>query len=69
MGDRLAMVHGTLRLGELLRECSGFGSVRVQSFRQPSPSLGLEHGIGRRFPSWTRQLCLLLETVLSRVAR
>ncbi|KAL0373373.1 UNVERIFIED_CONTAM: hypothetical protein Sradi_3253000 [Sesamum radiatum] len=69
MGGRLATVHGTYRLGELLCERLGFGSVRVQSFRQPSPDLGLGHGIGRRFSSWTRQLCLLLETLLCRVAR
>ncbi|KAL0444308.1 UNVERIFIED_CONTAM: Copia protein [Sesamum latifolium] len=38
-----------------------FGSVRVRSFRLPSPDLGPRHEIGRRFPSWTRHLCLLLE--------
>ncbi|KAL0420425.1 UNVERIFIED_CONTAM: hypothetical protein Slati_3065400, partial [Sesamum latifolium] len=27
-----------------------------------SPGLGLGHKIWRRFPSWTRHLCLLLET-------
>ncbi|KAL0355581.1 UNVERIFIED_CONTAM: hypothetical protein Sradi_4005000 [Sesamum radiatum] len=69
MGGRLATVHVTKRLGELLRERLGFGFVLVRSFRQPSPGLGLGHGIGRRFPSWTRHLCLLLEIVLCRVAR
>ncbi|KAL0439764.1 UNVERIFIED_CONTAM: hypothetical protein Slati_2459400 [Sesamum latifolium] len=51
------------------REHLGFGSIRVRSFRLPSPGLSLEHGIGRRFPSWTRQLCLVLEIMLCRVAR
>ncbi|KAL0449256.1 UNVERIFIED_CONTAM: hypothetical protein Slati_1482000 [Sesamum latifolium] len=32
---------------------ASFGSVRVRSFRLPSPGLGLGHGIGRRFSSWT----------------
>ncbi|KAL0427569.1 UNVERIFIED_CONTAM: hypothetical protein Slati_2931700 [Sesamum latifolium] len=69
MGGRLATVHGTWRLGELLRERLGFGSVRVRSFHQPSPGLGLGHGIGCRFPFWTRHLCLLLEIVLCRAAQ
>ncbi|KAL0293320.1 UNVERIFIED_CONTAM: hypothetical protein Sradi_6944100 [Sesamum radiatum] len=69
MGGRLATVHSTKTLGELWRERLGFGSVRVRSFHQPSPDLGLEHGIGRRFSSWTRHLCLSLGTVLRRVAR
>ncbi|KAL0405548.1 UNVERIFIED_CONTAM: hypothetical protein Slati_3868700 [Sesamum latifolium] len=69
MGGRLSTVHGTQRLGELSCEHLGFGSVGVRSFRLPSPGLGLGHGIGRQFSSWTRYLCLLLEIVLRRVAR
>ncbi|KAL0373297.1 UNVERIFIED_CONTAM: hypothetical protein Sradi_3245400 [Sesamum radiatum] len=51
------------------RKHLGLGSVRVRSFRLPSPGLGLGYGIGRRFPSWIRQLCLVLGTMLCQVAR
>ncbi|KAL0445636.1 UNVERIFIED_CONTAM: hypothetical protein Slati_1691500 [Sesamum latifolium] len=69
MGGHLPTVHGTKRLGELPCELLGFDSIQVQSFRLPSPDLGLGHEIECRFPSWTRRLCLLLEIVLRQIIR
>ncbi|KAL0444521.1 UNVERIFIED_CONTAM: Retrovirus-related Pol polyprotein from transposon opus [Sesamum latifolium] len=46
-----------------VRKASGPYGYSPSVYRLPSPGLGLGHGIGR-FPSWTRHLCLFLETVL-----
>ncbi|KAL0439575.1 UNVERIFIED_CONTAM: hypothetical protein Slati_2440500 [Sesamum latifolium] len=69
MGGRLQRSMAHRDWVNLSCEHLGFESVRVRSFRLLSPGLGLGHGIGCRFPSWTRRLCLLLETMLRQIAR